>query len=202
MLAPMTQDDIENSVLETVAEATVAGTPPARAILGSRGADADPLLEYLLGRGITVFMHDQRARDRLELKILKLDPEHYEKLAAEQAANAARPRSKSAIRRELIAAEKQVQAQERVVGHAKKMLAAVTFYESWKLSDGTALGDATKAVLAAESTKERNISDGHVKNVKFYSALAKKLTGEQTVNDAVPLGDAHKLREKIYAAGA
>lgn len=198
MLAPMTRDDIENCVLETVAEATVAGTPPARAILGSRGAEIDPVLEFLIDRAVTGLVQDLRKREKLELKVLRLDPEHYTKL--EQArATAATPRSKASLRRDAITAEKHAAAQERFIGHAKKMIAALSFYETWKMSDGTHLGDATKTKLLADSTRERSHGKGHMRNAAFYAALAKKLTGDQTVNDVVPLEDAHKLRERIYA---
>lgn len=199
MLAPMTRDDIENSILETVAEATVAGTPASRAVLTSRGVEPDPVLEFLLDRAVTAFMQDSRARDRLELKVLKLDPDHFEKLKLAQASLAAKPRSKASIRRDVIAAAKHNEAQARVTRYATKMVAALAFYDSWKLSDGTALGDATKTKLASESTREKARGVGHLKNAQFYASLAKKLTGSQTVNEAVPLEDAHRLREKYYA---
>jgi hypothetical protein len=198
MLAPMTRDDIENSILETVAEATIAGTPASRAVLTSRGVEADPVLEFLLDRAVTAFMQDTRARDRLELKLLKLDPEHFEKLKQEQAAIAAKPRSKAAIRRDAVAKEKHDDAQKRFVQYATKMAAALAFYDSWKLADGTTLGDATKAKLTVEAAQSKARGIGHIRNAQFYTSLAKKLTGDQTVGEVIPLTDAHRLREKFF----
>ena len=80
----------------------------------------------------------------------------------------------------------------------EKIDAALSFYESWRLSDGTPLGLATKSKLLAEAEREEIIASGHHRNVSFYRSLASKLKGEQTLQDAVPLDVAHKLRERAY----
>jgi hypothetical protein len=201
----MNRTEIEDKIIEVVAEATVNGDSPARRMLGSLGI-SNPVLEYLVGAGISAFSRDKRAEERLRFKVLQLDPSHYEKIRAaveeRERIRDASPSGQRARQRQL-EMESQVRARREKIfadfkESADKLNAAMSFYQRWHLSDGTPLGLSKKTGLLAEAAREEAVASGHQRNVVFYRGLAARLTGEQTVQDAIPLDEAHKIREKAF----
>ena len=72
---------------------------------------------------------------------------------------------------------------------------------TWRLSSGLLLGQATRADLLKEAEWENSIALGHVLNQNFYRAIAKRLTDDTvTVSGILTATDADEIKELIYTA--
>jgi hypothetical protein len=66
----------------------------------------------------------------------------------------------------------------------------------WTLSDGTALGKATKPMLLAEAAKARKRAVGNIADAEFYEGLADKLKGNRTAVEDLDITEVYSIRDK------
>lgn len=133
-------------------------------------------------------MRLQRGHDiRTALKALKLEPEEM--------AVAANPKRKPPKSR-----AKPQETTTHIEVRARRLTLMLSIMEEWKLSTGKSLGDATKADLLVEADASGKLADGHLRNVLFYTSIAKGMKAEDTVRTAIALDDLHRLKEECYAS--
>lgn len=69
--------------------------------------------------------------------------------------------------------------------------------DTWSLSSGIALGDATKAILHAEAENDRAKADGLLQNVAIYKALADRCKGDLLLRESITSTEALKVIEMV-----
>lgn len=199
----MTQAERQEAIENLLALAKVESDGDyAETILRSTGAPSHPVLVELLTRGANSFLKDKRHEDRVRLKVLRLDPEHYveiDSIAAKMSTPAAdREKARDAATQKKRRKQYEAKAWAVVAATNAKVKKASEFYENWFLSNGATIGDASKVVLEMEAAKERSAAAGHEKNAAFYEALAARVPDGKTVREAIDLTDAHRIRESIF----
>lgn len=70
-------------------------------------------------------------------------------------------------------------------------------YNLWQLGS-VKLGDADRSLLESEAHREANLADGHDKNQRFYSELAKLVPEGKTLRESVDIHTADEIRVRIY----
>lgn len=205
------EDWVRDDILDILARAEVEHSDPVTYVekyISTRNKRNRALVLGILRYGFASLRSDKRFWDRLQIKVLRLNPEHYNAIAQRRQAHESLP--EVARRR----AEYQEKKAADAAGHREfmefastlvadmtsKLNIAMEFYDKWTLSSGKNLGDATAADLRDEADRERSMASGHSKNAKFYSQLASIVPQGKTVREAVPLERAHKIRESIYSA--
>jgi hypothetical protein len=192
---------VDEEIFEFAAEARLkrpklADHDIAAQFIDSQGERLTPAIRQLAYRGLQNFLREKRAQERIDLKLLELDPMFFKRLNREPyiAPKAKRPPTSE----EREAEKRRIdEIYEKGSQAMRKMELALGFYDKWHLPDGSPLGDANRNKLIAEATRERATADGHLKNATFYEALAGKLDEGQTVR-AIPLDEAHRIRESVF----
>ncbi|TXG96258.1 MAG: hypothetical protein E6R08_09805 [Nevskiaceae bacterium] len=160
------------------------------------------LPESLISRAFSVgfkkICSDADYEVRRRLKILHLEPSYFEVIDRKPP----RVKTPKELEREKTREAKHQELFEKSKAAMFEVGLALSFYEMWKLSTGKTLGDATKDDLIAEANKAQSEASGYLRNVDFYSELARRTPPGKTVAEAVPLHEAHALRQKIYASDA
>jgi hypothetical protein len=188
-----------DALLDEIAGAIVVGEVLGEAIARRFGVTSPPDgLCRLLEAGFRHYSGDRNYRARVELKVLKLAPEHYASIRREVLAREATPEGKrKAVSQQARDEQQRASSALRVKEAWRPIKVALEFYHSWKLSTGKALGDATRADLAAEVEINRQAANGHLQNVAFYEGLSAELSGDATVS-TLPLNIAHRIREEAF----
>lgn len=202
-------DPLED-VLDLIAKAKVQGEPDD-AIFGSLGIGAiSPTIALILRAGINTIASNKSYADRLRLKVLSLNPDHYEEVrrraAAEQQQREKKPAYQAYLKqREKKEQERQQRSDENMQqfrAAMDKINVALKFYSEWTLSCGKTLGEATKADLMREAESNRKTAHGLMQNHTFYSRMADLVPDGKTVGESVSVVDAHKIREEVYVKAA
>ena len=196
-----------DKVLEIIAQAEVTGGDVVVAF-GLGGASPEAKSVFLAG--LRAIQKDKAQEQRLRLKVLALNPDHYEILrerAEEYQKLLEQKPSYQAYKRRQAKKEAEREAEYDKTMAAfkesmKKVDEAMRFYSEWKLSSGKTLGEATKSDLLAEVELNRNTADGLLRNCTFYSSLADRVPEGKTVAQSVNLAEAHQLREAAYTTTA
>lgn len=182
-------------ILDVIAQAQASRKDPYDILVEGELTDLpQEVLHRLIKRGMSAISGDRNYYARVESKVLVLNPQHYMDL---QATIAARPSPKITRKDRERAAQAEVRHVESRK-YMRKLEAAMALYDSWVLSDGTHLGDATAIDLEREASVEETNAAGHLRNVQFYRDLAALVPSGLTVAQAVPLADAHRMRERAY----
>ncbi len=81
----------------------------------------------------------------------------------------------------------------------KGMLYASAILNTWQLEHaGVLLGDATADILNREIEYERSLSNGHLRNARFYASLVKRV-GNKSVREVVSESKAKELLQSAAA---
>lgn len=103
--------------------------------------------------------------------------------------------AKPAVAERSQALEKFAESGKRALVHLSNALA---FYEQWRLSDGTRLGDATKDKLLYEATVMEAKGTGMLRKAEFYKLLAKRMKGDGKLSKFVTEDQATSLRDHVF----
>jgi hypothetical protein len=195
--------DTTDKILEIIAQVTVTGGD----IVDAFGlSNVSPEARSVFLSGIRAIQKNREHEHRLRLKILALNPDHYELLRQRaeeyQKQQEQKPSYQTYLRTKAKKEEERKAEFEESMAvfreSMKKVDEALRFYSEWKLSSGKTLGEATKADLLSEVELNRSTADGLMRNCTFYSSLADRVPEGKTVAQSVNLVEAHQLREAAY----
>jgi hypothetical protein len=159
----------------------------------------DSLVEILIVRGATLIEKKLRNDPEVLAKIKRINPHYEEEMEAlnRQTAQDIARKPKTAKQLERERAMDQVNAE--INQSMEHIAAALKFYESFRLSDGTLLRDADRSKLALEAEKEKAMADCHIGNFDFYSSLVKRMSADQIVSQVFKPHEIANLRARYGA---
>jgi response regulator RpfG family c-di-GMP phosphodiesterase len=187
------ETDPEEDVLSIFAFAQVSNKDWVEAFMTSRSIPSDPLTRIIVSEGINRYMSKSRRWERLKTKITLIDPGALHRLGEDKTAA-----KRDARRRQ--AEERLRKANEYLEDTLKRLRGMTDSYKKWHLSDGTPLGQATKAHLLSESVLEDAKGEVHLRKANFYEALAERLdSDDQVLSVVVSEHDADQIRDRVFS---
>lgn len=194
---------MKDRFIEIYAQATASKNNKVTAFLEGYGVHVNipEEIRYLIMRGINSYMKGVDNQERIQQRILELNPNHYKEIRQAIEEKEATPQGQRALKtrqhKELKSKEEAKRIHENFSNAMNTLNVALTLYENWKVA-GIPLGECTREHLLKNAKREAKTADTHDANSQFYTKLALQLKPKQKVKDAINIEDAHKIRETVY----
>jgi hypothetical protein len=79
-----------------------------------------------------------------------------------------------------------------------RLAETLSIMTSWRLANGTKLGNATKQMLHEEAEREASLADGHLQNQRFMEAILKGMGNHRTVRQAYTEAQLEAIKRRVW----